>query len=192
MACLFADLWMRGMPDGESIDLSAELRMRGFARGDTERMRLVLEALPHLIAPSRRTRRLIHRPYFDEARAVFEIVAPTCVGDSTALASFLNDPDAWLEAHGGGEQRRAEPRDPRPDGGGRRRRRGRRGGRSRHRRHGRAAAHALDAPRGEARAHSEGAWALQAHHAGAPETSGAPGLADGPTGSPDRPDRPRG
>ena len=193
MACLFAELWMRGMPDGESLDLSAELRMRGFARGDTERMRLVLEALPHLVAPSRRTRRLIQRPYFDEARAVFEIVAPTCGGDSTALASFLNDPDAWLEAHGGGEQRRAEPREPRPDGGGRRRRRGRRGGRSRRRRQGRAAAHALDTPRdGQARTHSEGAWALQTRHAGGPDTSGTPGLFDGRAGSPDGPERPRG
>ena len=193
MACLFAELWMRGMPDGESLDLSAELRLRGFARGDTERMRLVLEALPHLVAPSRRTRRLIHRPYFDEARAVFEIVAPTCGGDSTALASFLNDPDAWLEAHGGGEQRRADPREPRPDGGGRRRRRGRRGGRSRRRRQGRAAAHALDTPRdGQARTHSEGAWALQTRHAGGPDTSGTPGLFDGPAGSRDGPERPRG
>jgi hypothetical protein len=156
-------------------------------------MRLVLEALPHLVAPSRRTRRLIHRPYFEEARAVFEIVAPTCGGDPTVLASFLSDPDAWLEAHGGDEQRRVDPREPRPDGGGRRRRRGRRGGRSRHRRHGRAAAHGLDGPRdGAARMHSEGAWALQAHPSGAPDTSGTPVLSDGPAGSPDRPDRPRG
>ncbi|HEY2524749.1 MAG TPA: polynucleotide adenylyltransferase PcnB, partial [Candidatus Binataceae bacterium] len=72
LACLFAELWMRGMPGGEPLDLLAELRSRGFARGDTERMRLVLEALPHHFQPSRRTRRLIQRPYFDEAHAVFE------------------------------------------------------------------------------------------------------------------------
>jgi hypothetical protein len=157
LACLFADLCMRGMPDGEPLDLLAELRLRGFARGDTERMRLVLEALPHLVAPSRRTRRLIQRPYFDEARAVFEIVAPACGGDPDVFKSFLDDPEAWLEVRGG-EQRRAEPpRAPSPGGGGGRRRRGRRGGRSRHRRRGRAEAHALGgAHNGEPRAYGEG------------------------------------
>ena len=130
-------------------------------------MRLVLEALPHLVAPSRRTRRLIHRPYFDEARAMFEIVAPTCGGDPEVLARFLSDPEAWLEGRGG-EPRRVEPREPAagPGPGGRRRRRGRRGGRSRHRRRGRAAAHALGAsPNGEARAHGEGEPTAASRHA---------------------------
>ena len=125
LACMFADLCMRGMPGGEPLDLLAELRSRGFARGDTERMRLVLEALPHLVAPSRRTRRLIHRPYFDEARAVFEIVAPTCGGDPDVLARFLSNPERpWLEGRGG-EPRRVEPREPAagPGPSGRRRRR---------------------------------------------------------------------
>ena len=124
LACIFADLCMRGMPGGEALDLLAELRSRGFARGDTERMRLVLEALPHLVAPSRRTRRLIHRPYFEEARAVFEIVAPSCGGDPEVLASFLSDrPESWLQGRGG-ESRRVEPAQSLQRGpGGRRRRR---------------------------------------------------------------------
>ena len=176
LACMFADLCMRGMPGGEPLDLLAELRSRGFARGDTERMRLVLEALPHLVAPSRRTRRLIHRPYFDEARAVFEIVAPTCGGDPDVLARFLSDPEAWLEGRGG-EPRRVEPREPAagPGPSGRRRRRGRRGGRSRHRRRGRAAAHALGAsPNGEARAHGEGEPTVPSRHAEPAGSAGAP------------------
>ena len=77
-------------------------------------MRLVLEALPHLVTPSRRTRRLIQRPYFDEARKVFEITAPAGGGDPEMLASFLRDPEAWLESRSD-ERRRVEP--PRePDG----------------------------------------------------------------------------
>jgi hypothetical protein len=196
LACMFADLCLRGMPGGEPLDLLAELRSRGFARGDTERMRLVLEALPHLVAPSRRTRRLLHRPYFDEARAVFEIVAPTCGGDPDLLASFLGDPEAWLQSRGG-EPRRLEPREPAvgPGGGGRRRRRGRRGGRSRHRRRGRAAAaYALGASHnGEGRAHGAGESRVEARHA-AP--SGAPSLADEAVAEPvaggDSEDRPRG
>ncbi len=192
LACLFADLCMRGMPHGEPLDLLAELRLRGFARGDTERMRLVLEALPHLLAPSRRTRRLIHRPYFDEARAVFEIVAPACGGDPVALASFLNDPEAWLDARSL-EQRRAEPLEPRPGGGGRRRRRGRRGGRSRHRRRGRAAAQALDTPPiGDARPPREGERAAEARHADATERAETPEPLDEPVDFRDRSERPRG
>ena len=158
-------------------------------------MRLVLEALPHLVAPSRRTRRLIHRPYFDEARAVFEIVAPTCGGDPGVLASFLGDPEAWLQGRGG-EPRHVEPREAAtgPGGGGRRRRRGRRGGRSRHRRRGRAAAHALGASsNGEGRAHGEGESRTEARHAG---PSGAPSPADDsaavPAAGGDPADRPRG
>jgi poly(A) polymerase len=196
LACMFADLCTRGMPGGEPLDLLAELRSRGFARGDTERMRLVLEALPHLVAPSRRTRRLIHRPYFDEARAVFEIVAPTCGGDPGVLASFLGDPEAWLQGRGG-EPRPVEAREAAtgPGGGGRRRRRGRRGGRSRNRRRGRAAAHALGAsPNGEGRAHGESR--TEAHHAGQAGSAGAPSPADEaaavPAAGGDPADRPRG
>jgi hypothetical protein len=188
---------MRGMPNREPLDLLTELRLRGFARGDTERMRLVLEALPHLTAPSRRTRRLIQRPYFDEARAVFEIVAPACGGDPETLASFLSDPEAWLEGRSA-EQRRVEPRDSGPGtDSGRRRRRGRRGGRSRHRRRGGAAVPAPAASlNGETRAHGGGEPAAEAGHAETADSSGAPWPSDGPSGSSDpsnrSPNRPRG
>lgn len=188
LACLFADFCMRGMPDGEPLDLLAELRLRSFARGDTERMRLVLEALPHLISPSRRTRRLIHRPYFEEARAVFEIVAPACGGDPMALAKFLDDPEAWLEVRGG-EQRRAEPLEPRAYGGRRRRRRGRRGGRSRHRHRGRAATQALDTP--PVRSQDEGQRAVEARAADAASRSETPQPAGGEADFPDRSGGPR-
>jgi len=192
LACLFADLSMRGMPYGERLDLLAELRLRGFARGDTERMRLVLEALPHLIAPSRRTRRLIQRPYFEEARAVFEIVAPACGGDPERLANFLSDPEAWLEGRDA-EQRRVEPREPGPGGGGRRRRRGRRGGRSRHGRRGGAAMHASGAAHnGETRAHGEGESTAEARHAKAADSLGVPGPSEQPAGAHDPSNRPRG
>ena len=182
LACLFADLSLRGMPHGERLDLLAELRMRGFARGDTERMRLVLEALPHMITPSRRTRRLIQRPYFDEARAVFDMVAPACGGD----------PEAWLEGREA-EQRRVEPREPGPGGGGRRRRRGRRGGRSRYRRRDVAAAHAHGASHnGETRSHGEGEPTAAARHAEAADLAGVPGPSEQPSGSLDPSNRPRG
>jgi hypothetical protein len=156
---------MRGMPGGEPLDLLTELRTRGFARGDTERMRLVLEALPHLVAPSRRTRRLIHRPYFDEARAVFEIVAPTCGGNPEMLASFLSDPEAWLEDRAGANRHAEPPRASLTGGGGRRRRRGRRGGRSRHRRRDEAATRALGAAHnGEASSLGEREQSADARH----------------------------
>jgi hypothetical protein len=144
-------------------------------------MRLVLEALPHLVTPSRRTRRLIQRPYFDEARKVFEITAPAGGGDPEMLASFLRDPEAWLESRSD-ERRRVEP--PRePDGspggggGGRRRRRGRRGGRSRRRRRGGgAAAHPLGASHnGEPRAYGEGEETAKTLHAEAADSADARG-----------------
>jgi len=195
LACLFADLCMRGMPNGERLDLLAELRMRGFARGDTERMRLVLEALPHLIEPSRRTRRLIQRPYFDEARAVFDIVAPACGGDPEGLASFLSDPEAWLEGRNA-EQRRVEPREAGAGSGtgGRRRRRGRRGGRSRHGRRGGAAAHPVGASHnGETRSHGEGEQPAQTRHAeAAADSAGVPPRSEEPVGPFDPSSRPRG
>lgn len=140
LACLFADLRLSGMPAGQQFDLVTDLRMRGFARGDTERMRLIFEALPHLLTPGRRTRRLIQRPYFPEARLVHEIVAPGQGVDSATLAAFLCSPDAFLTAHGTeqrhGAQRRHQSGEPSTAGTRRRRRgrRGRRGGRARHRR----------------------------------------------------------
>jgi len=165
LACLLADLWKRGMPGGEKIDLPGDLRARGFARGDTERMRLVLEALPHLTVPSRRTRRLLSRPYFNEARLLFEIIASASGADTGVLANFIADPDAWLEARRG-----TELREPRLAGEaavrGRRRRRGRRGGRARRRwRNARAAAGDMGASHnGETRADQSGGDSDMARH----------------------------
>ena len=199
LACLFADLCGRGMPSGESLDLLAELRSRGFARGDTERMRLVLEALPHLVTPSRRTRRLIQRPYFDEARNVFEITAPAGGGDPEILASFLRDPEAWLESRSEERRRVEPPRDPGGSpgsgGGGRRRRRGRRGGRARRRRRsGGAVAHPPEAAHnGEPRAYGEGEeTAAKALHAEGADSADARGPREESSGPFDPSNRFRG
>ena len=104
---------------GHRVDLLGALRARGFARGDTEQMRLMLEAFQNLAAPTRRTRRLMRRPYFPDARMFFEMTAPTYAIDPTRTFSFLADPDAFSQTAGA----------PAPGGGRRRRRRRRRRGR---------------------------------------------------------------
>ena len=87
LAALMLDLYRnehrreRGEP--RRVDLLGELRARGFARGDTEQMRLILEAFENLAAPTRRTRRLMRRPYFPDARMFFEMIASTYSIDAT-------------------------------------------------------------------------------------------------------------
>jgi poly(A) polymerase len=95
LACLFADLHL-SMVDNlgrtaaeKRFDLAAELRTRGFSRADTEHMRLLLEALPRLMSPTRATRRLARRPYFEHARRLFEMLAPTYGADIEGLRRFL-------------------------------------------------------------------------------------------------------
>jgi poly(A) polymerase len=134
LAAMFLDLQTAGNPgqyippqlsalrNGNQFDLVGELRRRGFARADTEFMRLIIESFPHLIKPSRRTRKLMHRPYFDTARRLYEIVAGTYDADPATLARFLADPQAFLEDRHLGSSGSA----PRP-----RRRRARRGRRRR-------------------------------------------------------------
>jgi poly(A) polymerase len=188
LACLFADLKRTGMPGGQRFDLVADLRMRGFARADTERMRLMLEALPHMLAPGRRTRRLIQRPYFAEARLVYEIVAPAQGGDSAMLAAFLRSPDAFLAAQDAeqrrGDERPSAHREPRTGGTRRRRRgrRGRRGGRARRRRHGGAAIRTLTAGSGAA----DGAASAD-HNSSPPEVQAAYSSSSEPFDEPDSP-----
>jgi hypothetical protein len=119
------------------VDLLGALRARGFARGDTEQMRLILEAFQNLAAPTRRTRRLMRRPYFPDARMFFEMTAPTYSIDSTRMIRFLTDPDAF---NAGPVRGSADAQPPAGDGaqppaGGSRRRR-----RRRRRRHHRGAA----------------------------------------------------
>jgi poly(A) polymerase len=102
LAAMFLDLQLAsGAPArgrAENFDLPAELRKRGFPRSDSEVMRLILEAFAHLAKPSRRTRRLMHRPYFEKARSLFEITAPNYDIDTSEVASFLRDPQAYFGA----------------------------------------------------------------------------------------------
>jgi poly(A) polymerase len=109
LAAMFLDLQTVGNPsqyvapqlsalrNGAQFDLVSELRRRGFARADTDFMRLIFEAFPHMMRPSRRTRKLMRRPYFENARRLFELVAGTYEADPAMLARFLADPDAYLE-----------------------------------------------------------------------------------------------
>ncbi|MGH7815079.1 MAG: polynucleotide adenylyltransferase PcnB [Candidatus Binataceae bacterium] len=154
LAALMLDL-RRTAPGGQT-ELIAELRARGFARGDTERMRLILDAFELLAAPSRRTRRLMRRPYFGEAQQFFEMMAATYGIDEAAIHRFLAAPadSAALPAAG-------SVASPAP-GGQRRRRRRRRGGR-RHGRHGDAGPQTAATPQESAGEHHDGA-AAPTHH----------------------------
>ncbi len=136
LAALMLDLYRdehRRAAD-QRVDLLGELRARGFARGDTEQMRLILEAFENLAAPTRRTRRLMRRPYFPDARMFFEMAAPTYSIDPTRMFRFLADPDSLSPGHAaldrGVADRGVADRDvataAQPPGGERRRRRRRR------------------------------------------------------------------
>jgi len=136
LACLFADLHL-SMVDkvaavtGERFDLATELRARGFSRADTEHMRLLLEALPRLIRPTRVTHRLARRPYFGHARRLFELLAPTYGADIEGLRRFLaaaevSSSSAWRHRRHADEDGGAPP--PRRRRGRRHRRRRPRGG----------------------------------------------------------------
>lgn len=128
LAALMLDFYRdeRRRPSERRVDLLGKLRARGFARGDTEQMRLILEAFGNLAAPTRRTRRLIRRPYFPDARMFFEMTAPTYSIDPTGMLRFLASPDSFgpgsLDRGGAAE----------PPGGARRRRRRHRRRRPRH------------------------------------------------------------
>jgi poly(A) polymerase len=109
LAATFLDLMTAGNPgnyvppplaalrSGSQFDLVGELRKKGFARADTDFMRLIVEAMAHLMRPSRRTRKLLRRPYFEHARRLFDLVAGTYGADAAMLARFLADPQAYLE-----------------------------------------------------------------------------------------------
>jgi len=93
LASLFADLHLTPLDDTSSMrgsGLVNALRERGFSRADTELMRLLLEAVRHMITPSRITRRLVRRPYFPEAHRLFESIAPAYGVDPSALDRFLS------------------------------------------------------------------------------------------------------
>ncbi len=139
LAALMLDFYRDLRSGGDRrVDLLGSLRARGFARGDTEQMRLILEAFQNLAAPTRRTRRLMRRPYFPDARMFFEMTAPTYSIDSARMIRFLTDPDAFSASPArGGDARASDTPSPAGDGaapapGGNRRRRRRRRRRSRH------------------------------------------------------------
>jgi poly(A) polymerase len=95
LACLFADLHLAQTPRARSVhalQLCSALRARGFSRADTELSRMLLDALGHLFTPSRITRRLVRRPYFPEARQLFELIAPFLSADPAELDRFLSAP----------------------------------------------------------------------------------------------------
>ncbi len=153
MAALFADLFRVHADPQARFDLVADLRLRGFSRADTDQMRLLLEAVGHMMAMTRQSRRLPRRPYYEDARRLLELIAPTYGFDVVTFDRFLEAPperpgrrrvaEAPGAAHGEVAARPTEPS-------GRKRRR-RRGGR-RHRRAGSAVpgaaatAQAPDAP----------------------------------------------
>jgi poly(A) polymerase len=148
LATLMLDFY-RGERGGvaDRIDLLGELRARGFARGDTEQMRLILEAFANLASPTRRTRRLMRRPYFPDARMFFEMTAPTYSIDPTRTLRFLADPDAFSLPQIAAPPASDSSQPPIPGGDHRRRRRRRR---RRPRRGNGAGAVAQVAPSGDA------------------------------------------
>jgi poly(A) polymerase len=95
LACLLADRHLtiaNTAAPSHGLDLAGALRACGFSRADTEHMRLLLDALTHMITPSRLTRRLLRRPYFAHARHLFEMIAPSINADVAALDLFLSTP----------------------------------------------------------------------------------------------------
>jgi poly(A) polymerase len=95
LACLLADMHLAEATESRPTHLLRHgefLRARGFSRGDTEQLRLLLEALGHMLKPSRITRRLVRRPYFPVARRLFELVAPIFSAEPAELDQFLAAP----------------------------------------------------------------------------------------------------
>ena len=136
LACLLADMHITHATESRSAHLLQHckfLRARGFSRGDTEQLRLLLEALGHMLKPSRITRRLVRRPYFSLARRLFELVAPIFSSEPAVLDRFLANPPQYHRA-----SQRHHPLGPIGDATParrRRKRRGRRSGRAHNRRH---------------------------------------------------------
>jgi poly(A) polymerase len=93
LACLFADLHLtsRKMDETKRVELVEMLRRQGFSRADTDQMRLLLDAVVHMIERSRITRRLTRRPYFATARTLFDMIAPGLQIDPAELDRFLEN-----------------------------------------------------------------------------------------------------
>jgi len=135
LACLFADLYLaRGVESASAQPslLCNALRAHGFSRTDTEHLRLLLEALSHMLKPSRITQRLVRRPYFPLARQLFGLIAPIFSAGPAELDRFLTAPPEHRRAsrnqHPAHKSRDSTPTRQR------RKRRSRRAGRGRNRR----------------------------------------------------------
>lgn len=184
LACLFLDL-CRASHESARADhdggLLGELRGQGFARGDTEHMRLLIDAFELFHARARRARRLTRRPYFPEASQLFNLLAPNYGDDPAELARFLasEGPHEHPRGHqphrehagsvGGAGGAGGSGGDAPP--GGRRRRRKRGGRRHRERRH--RAGHPDTAPASAAVSAAEAGAAGSAAHTAHPH-DGAP------------------
>jgi hypothetical protein len=129
LACMFADLYLSRARESDPerrTEFIRNLQSRGFARGECEQMRLLLDALVHMTELTRHVRRIARRPYYSDARRLLEFVAPingVGVAELDRFMAGLND--------NGGLRRRISTVDGQ-NGSGRKRKR-RRGGR-RHRR----------------------------------------------------------
>jgi len=90
LACLFTDLHLslqRQPQQSPGTQLHEELRTRGFPRGETERMRLLLSAFSRLANPARRLRGMNRRPYFAEAKALHELLGAAYPAPAPTAAS---------------------------------------------------------------------------------------------------------
>lgn len=95
LACVYAALHLAEKNRAELQDRFAmveALRQRGFSKAETEQMRLLLEAVAQMVNRARGLRRLVKRPYFAEARRLFELVAPTIPDYLAALDEYLAAP----------------------------------------------------------------------------------------------------
>jgi hypothetical protein len=167
LACMFAGLYLerpRESAADERAGLIQYLQSRGFARGECEQMRLLLDALVHMASLSRHVRRIARRPYYGEARRLLEFVAPINGVGVAEVDRFL----AELNEHNGIPRNRVAAAESQNDS--RRRRKRRRGGRRHRRRTPEGAAGGTasvsDAPAigidGEERGAPEGAERLEA------------------------------
>jgi tRNA nucleotidyltransferase/poly(A) polymerase len=92
LAALYADLFRGRSAPAARMELITDLRLRGFSRSDTDQMRLLLEAVGHMMAMTRISRRLPRRPYYPEARQLLEWIAPTYRFDVVTYDRFLTAP----------------------------------------------------------------------------------------------------